>query len=668
MAASTFELVLTGTADPRQFIAWVPDDDGGRAAEQTFEWRVDSTALAMTLGALKGAAVSGKPPEDDLHVTFGRRLFDTVFAGTVGDLWTARMAEARPLRQPVRLVLRVDPWTARPLLNLPWEYLHDGHGFLALNWRTPFSRLPLGLAAVSLPPLIEPLRLLVLIAAPLGLPQNMVLNTAREEDLILEATAAARRDRRLQVEFAPAGSPQAFEAALREWNPHLLHFTGHGVFDEEKDTGYLLMEEPDGREKRLSNAAFAEILERRGRSLRLVFLSACQSAVASRGEGYADLAPRLLEMAIPAVVAMQFSVLNRSAMDFGSVFYKALADRAAIDAALTEARGKLYAEGLNRVDFAVPVLFLADPDCLEVDPIAYTPWDRPETPLDLTGVTLAQRFVGRSAELRLLQTSLDPDKGPWRAAILHGLGGMGKTVLAARLAQRMAPGLDGVKSIRMSPVTSARDVLDQLTGFLQVNQVRLEHPRIAEVVRIKDEPLSLETKVAALCEVLRGLRLLVIFDNCEDILPHGRVVSRASQEQESGETAGSDPALLTLFRLLLEGVPGPSRFLFTTRVDFDPLEAGRLSNAIGHLDLGELGFRDAVYLMETLPPLDALPVAVISNLTAQPDVEPQIEALSKRDLHERLGGHPYTLNLFAEHARRSSPAEVLADLSEPRQG
>jgi tetratricopeptide (TPR) repeat protein len=666
--ASTFELVLTGTDDPRRFTAWVPDGDGGRAAEQTFEWRVDSTALAMTLGSLKRAAVSGEPPEGDLHVTFGRRLFDTVFSGAVGALWTARLAEARPLRQAVRLVLRVDPKTARPLLNLPWEYLHDGHDFLALHWRTPISRLPWGLPSVSLPPLTEPLRLLVLIAAPLGLSQNMILNTAREEDLILEATAAAHRDRRLQVEFAPAGSPEALEAALREWDPHLLHFTGHGVFDEEKDTGYLLMETAAGRENQVSNTAFAEILERRGKSLRLVFLSACQSAVAPRGEGYADLAPRLLEAGIPAVVAMQFSVLNRSAMDFGSVFYKGLADRDPIDAALTEARGKLHAEGLNRVDFAVPVLFLADPACLEVDPVAFRPSDRLETPLDLTGVTVAQRFVGRSAELRLLQTNLDPDHGPWRAAILHGLGGMGKTVLAARLAERMAPRLDGVKSLRMSPVTSARDVLDQLTGFLQVNQLRLGHPRISDLVRIKDEPLPLEAKAAALCEVLRGLKLLVIFDNCEDVLPYGRTVSRARQTQEEAEAEtaeepSSDPALLTLFRLLLEGVPGPSRFLFTSRVDFDPLEAGRLSNAVGHLDLSELGFRDAVYLMETLPPLDALPVAVISNVTAQPDAEPPIEALSKRDLYERLGGHPYTLNLFAEHARRSSPAEVLADLS-----
>ncbi len=83
----TFELVLTGGPAAHQFIAYVPDGSGGRAAEHTFEWRVDSTALALDLGALARAAISGQLPENDLHCTFGQRLFETVFAGAVGELW-----------------------------------------------------------------------------------------------------------------------------------------------------------------------------------------------------------------------------------------------------------------------------------------------------------------------------------------------------------------------------------------------------------------------------------------------------------------------------------------------------------------------------------------------------------------------------------------------------
>jgi tetratricopeptide (TPR) repeat protein len=658
--AQSFELVLTGEPRPRQFTAFVPDRDGGHAAEQPFEWRVDSTALALDLGALARAAIVGHPPEHDLHRTFGRMLFDTIFAGAVGELWQQRLAELKPSRRPLRLVLRVDPANARPLLNLPWEYLHDGHDFLALNWRTPISRLPWGLLAVAMEPLAEAVRVLVLVAAPLDLAPHQVLHNRMEEDLILGALSEARRAGRIEVAFAPNGALETLEALLREFDPHVLHFVGHGVFVSERDTGYLLMETRDGHERRVENGAFVQALERQARSLRLVFLSACQTAVAPRNEGYADLGPRLLEAGIPAVVAMQYSVLNRSAMAFGSAFYRGIAAGDPLDGALTEARGRLAQEGLNTVDFATPVLFLADPACLRVEAVAFQP-AAPRAALDLTGVARAQQFVGRNAELRELQTNLDPERGRWRAAIVHGLGGMGKTVLAARLAERMAAQLHGVVALRMTPTTTAQDVLDRLGAFLLLGNARWNHPQIARFVQVKGEPLLLEAKAAALIEILASLRLLLIFDNYEDVLPGGRAVSRAAQEPTEAAAPGVDPDLPKLVALLMANVPGPSRFLFTSRVDFDPLEAGRLSGAVGHLSLGEMGFTDAVYLMEMLPPLDGLPVAVLQEVRS--GVEPLPRPLSKRDVYERLGGHPYTLGLCAEHARRSSVEGVLADLA-----
>ena len=666
--AQSFELVLTGGPTPHRFTVFVPDEGGGRAAEHAFEWRTDSTALAMDLGALARAAIEGHPPEHDLHRIFGQHLFETVFVGEVGDLWQARRAELKPTRKPLRLVVRVDPQTARPLLNLPLEYLHDGHDFLALNWRTPLSRLPWGLPPESLPPLTEPLRVLVLVAAPLGLSQNQVLNTAREEDLILGALGAARRAGRIEVTFAPNGVPETLETLLREFDPHVLHFVGHGVFVSARDTGFLLMETTDGRKRDVPNAELVRLIERQARSLRLVFLSACQTAVAPRNEGFADLAPRLLGAGVPAVVAMQYSVLNQSAMDFGSAFYKGIADGEPIDVALTEARVRLAQEGLNTVDFATPVLFLADPGCLRVDQAALRPTP-PRAELDLTGVTRAQQFVGRSAELRELQMGLDPERGRWRAAVVYGLGGMGKTVLAARLAERMAPQLDGAKALRMTPTTTAQEVLDQVEAFLLVGNARWNSPLIGEFMRMSGEALPLEAKAAKLIQVLRALRLLVIFDNYEDVLPGGRAVSRAAQEWQSEGAApeaqvGLDPDLPRLVALLIDGVEAPSCFVFTSRVDLSPVEAGRLGSAVGHVALGEMQFRDAVYLMETLPPLDRLPVAVLPEV--RPDVPPVPPALSMRDVYERLGGHPYTLGLFAEHARCSSVEAVLADLGEVR--
>jgi tetratricopeptide (TPR) repeat protein len=669
---SAFELALTGGPAPHRFTAFVPDASGDPIVQHTFDWRTDSTALALDLGALARAAISGHPPEDDLHRTFGRRLFDAVFADPIRDLWQERLDQLQPLRQPLRLVLRVDPTTARPLLNLPWEYLHDGRDFLALNWRTPISRLPWGLPATPLPILDEPLRVLVLVAAPLGLSQNQVLNDRKEEDLILAALGAARRAGHVDVSFAPNGALESLEAALREFDPHVLHFVGHGVFVSAKDTGYLLMETQDGHRREVANADFVDHVYRQARSLRFVFLSACQTAVAPRNDGFADLARRLLETGVPGVVAMQYSVLNRSAIEFGEAFYAGIDDGDPIDVALTEARCRLAQEGVNTVDFATPVLFLSDPACLRMDQAAlHEP--RTQAPLDLTGVARAQHFVGRGAELRELQTNLDPEQGRWRAAIVHGLGGMGKTVLAARLAERMLSQLDGVKALRVTPTTTAQEVLDQVGDFLLVGNARWNHPLIPQFVRLKNEPMGLEAKAAKLIEVLCSLRLLLILDNYEDVLPEGRAVSRvvsAPSPDGGGEArdetqAAFDPDLPKLVTLLVEGVPGPSRLLFTSRVDFGPVETGRLGGAIGHLPLAEMQFRDAVYLMETLPPLDRLPVAVIEEV--RPGVLPAPAALSMRDLHKRLGGHPYTLCLFAEHARRSSVDGVLSDLDGIRQ-
>ncbi|KAJ5232826.1 hypothetical protein N7468_005782 [Penicillium chermesinum] len=62
--------------------------------------------------------------------------------------------------------------------------------------------------------------------------------------------------------------------------------------------------------------------------------------------------------------------------------------------------------------------------------------DRFHIPLDLTAVPLIENFVGRQEELHDLWEYLRPVDGSSRkVAILHGLGGMGKTQLAVRFAR-----------------------------------------------------------------------------------------------------------------------------------------------------------------------------------------------------------------------------------------
>lgn len=57
-------------------------------------------------------------------------------------------------------------------------------------------------------------------------------------------------------------------------------------------------------------------------------------------------------------------------------------------------------------------------------------------PLDLTAVPVIEEFMGRQDELDNLWQYLQPTNSPSRkVAIVHGLGGMGKTQLAIRFAR-----------------------------------------------------------------------------------------------------------------------------------------------------------------------------------------------------------------------------------------
>jgi hypothetical protein len=268
------------------------------------------------------------------------------------------------------------------------------------------------------------------------------------------------------------------------------------------------METLDCRERWVSHPDFADLLERHARSLRLVFLSACESARVANTAGFTSLGQRLLQVGFPAVLAMQHSVFNKSAIAFSNAFYREAVQGRPLQEAAAAAREAMQQVSPNGMDFATAVLYLSDPVCLQAT-AAELP-DRPLPALDLTGVTAAERFVGRAVELHALQTRLDPQDGDRRAAVIFSMGGMGKTALAARLAARMSPRLDGVISIRMNPSTTSKEILDHLAGYLLVNNARFNLPEINQLNAVKDQPLPVEQKAALLIEILQRKKLLVL--------------------------------------------------------------------------------------------------------------------------------------------------------------
>ncbi|MCX4974950.1 NB-ARC domain-containing protein [Streptomyces sp. NBC_00620] len=110
-------------------------------------------------------------------------------------------------------------------------------------------------------------------------------------------------------------------------------------------------------------------------------------------------------------------------------------------------------------------------------------------------------FVGRGEELAWLDGELDPGVGIGRLVSLVGVGGVGKTRLAARAAARVRDAYpDGVWLVELSALHTAG-----LVGLA-----------VVEALRLADQSTGPVTEVVA--EWAKGKRLLLILDSCEHVL------------------------------------------------------------------------------------------------------------------------------------------------------
>ncbi len=98
------------------------------------------------------------------------------------------------------------------------------------------------------------------------------------------------------------------------------------------------------------------------RSLRLVVLNSCEGARTDETDSYSGAAQSLIRQAtIPAVIAMQYRIADKAAIDFSNHFYSGLASGLPIEAAVSHGRTAIFAEG-NDVEWGTPVLFMRADD------------------------------------------------------------------------------------------------------------------------------------------------------------------------------------------------------------------------------------------------------------------------------------------------------------------
>lgn len=288
----------------------------------------------------------------------GTELFDHLVTAKTADRLGQSLARVESLAG-TGLRIRLDLDAARDeyvyLAALPWELLYrsETRDFLGRFLPTSIVRYhethrpvePLGVDGR--------LRVLLVASAPKGLRDNDFVTEAR---LIKEAFADHPE---VDVRLLEKAEINHLRRLLRDEQVHVLHFIGHGGFDEKAGEGFLLWEQDDRQQHDVAGDLFAEYLKGI-RSLRLVVLSCCKSARMPRRQGQnvaSSVAPAVILAGVPAVIAMQFAISDTAATLFSKAFYTALAHGDPVDAAVME--GRLAISGCKKVagEWATPALF-----------------------------------------------------------------------------------------------------------------------------------------------------------------------------------------------------------------------------------------------------------------------------------------------------------------------
>jgi tetratricopeptide (TPR) repeat protein len=93
-------------------------------------------------------------------------------------------------------------------------------------------------------------------------------------------------------------------------------------------------------------------------TLQLVWLNACEGARGSVHDIFSSTASILVRHGLPAVIAMQYEITDRVAVELARTFYEALTDGYPVDAALAEARVAASLAVANTVEWGTPVLYM----------------------------------------------------------------------------------------------------------------------------------------------------------------------------------------------------------------------------------------------------------------------------------------------------------------------
>ncbi|MFN6517880.1 MAG: tetratricopeptide repeat protein [Nostoc sp. CreGUA01] len=332
------------------------------------------------------------------------------------------------------LVIAID--TDQKLAHLPWEVLHDGEDFLVK--RVNPVVLPLRWIEKETEPFsVEARQLRVLFMATDPEDVQPKLEFEQEEARILADTRDFAVDLRVEESGCVSELGKVWSRYLDDFD--VFHLTGHAsIKDEAPYTPYFITETEIGERHETTAAELAEVF--RFRFPKLVFLSGCRTGQAPDKGAVPSMAEALIAQGARAVLSWGRPVEDRTATAAAAHLYGKLAAGYQLAEALASTYQQLFKQKVR--DWHLLRLYIQGecPGAL-VDVLGDVPPSAPEPAyqqfLDpdtqLVRVAKPSEFVGRRRTLQRCLKAIRTSLG----VLIHGLGGVGKSTVTARLLERM---------------------------------------------------------------------------------------------------------------------------------------------------------------------------------------------------------------------------------------
>ncbi|MBD2455513.1 tetratricopeptide repeat protein [Nostoc sp. FACHB-87] len=489
--------------------------------EKYYAQRLDDTAQLRNIGRELYSWLDGKEG-------WLRRALDETDEGRIY-LDLIQTSEAQSLNPQTQKV-------ALGLAHLPWELLHDGTVFLLQRHNAPVPVRTVQQRNTSvLDVQNRPLRLLFMATSPEH-PGIAPLQFEEEEKNILTAT----KEQPLALIVEESGSVielgNLVQSEAKDYFD-VFHLTGHGVIYTEAELGrYLpkgrkikdytpcfITEDDEGKVEFTTVDDLAKAFQ--NRFPRVVFLSGCHTGQIANQGTVPSMAQALVKAGAGVVLGWARPVFDRTGIIAAQALYHALATGATVEDAVKAAQQEMIAQECSdwhllriyRDSRAIGEL-VTPLNTKKREKLKFTP---PESEFldenNIVKVASHGEFVGRRKALQrgmraLKQTSDDI------GVFIAGMGGLGKSSLAARLCTRVQaqrPKFERVVLI---------GVVDEV-GL--INKLASKYERFAGVPALLNQPgISFKGRLQnffAAIEDEHDKPVLLVLDDFEQNIPQENV-------------------------------------------------------------------------------------------------------------------------------------------------